>query len=88
MQKKIIVFFTTCFLLLGVTLSYGADVAKIGVLDFARILETSSAGKAAQAELNNAGAKMGEDLKKKGSDLEELQKRLKGRPNKEDLEIL
>ena len=76
MQRKIIVFFTTSFLLLCVTLSYGADVAKIGVLDFAKILETSSAGKAAQTELNQAGAKMGEDLKKKGADLEELQKRL------------
>jgi outer membrane protein len=76
MQGKKIVFFIIGFLLLCATLSYGADVAKIGVFDFARILETSSAGKAAQAELNKAGEKMGEDLKQKGADLEELQKRL------------
>jgi outer membrane protein len=76
MQTKKIVFLTTGLLLLCVGLSYGADVAKIGVFDFGKILETSSAGKAAQAELNKTGAKMGEDLKKKGADLEELQKRL------------
>ena len=38
--------------------SYGADVAKIGVVDFQRILDVSSAGKAARAEITKRGKKM------------------------------
>ena len=43
--------------------SHSADVAKIGVVDFKKILETSNAGKSAQAEINKHGKKMEEDLK-------------------------
>ncbi|MEW6673773.1 MAG: OmpH family outer membrane protein [Thermodesulfobacteriota bacterium] len=56
--------------------SYGADVAKIGVIDFQRILETSSAGKASQAEINKQGKAMEAELKKNQEDLEEIKKRL------------
>ncbi|MDL1967157.1 MAG: OmpH family outer membrane protein [Deltaproteobacteria bacterium] len=62
--------------LFSLTLSYGADVAKIGVVDFQRILEVSSAGKSAQTKIKSQGEKMETDLKKKGSELEELKKRL------------
>jgi len=62
--------------LFSFTVSYGADVAKIGVVDFQRILEVSSAGKSAQAEIKSRGEKMEADLKKKESELEELKKRL------------
>ncbi len=62
--------------LFSLTVSYGADVAKIGVVDFQRILEVSSAGKSAQAEIKSQGEKMETDLKKKGSELEELKKKL------------
>ena len=55
--------------------SYGADVAKIGVVDFQRILETSSAGKVAQVEINKQGKKMEADLKEKGNEIEELKKK-------------
>ena len=63
--------------LFSLTVSYGADVAKIGVVDFQRILEVSSAGKSAQAEIKSQGEKMEADLKKKGTELEELEKRFK-----------
>jgi len=56
--------------------SFGADVAKIGVVNFQRIFETSNAGKLAQSEINEHGKKMEADLKKKGAEIEELQKKL------------
>lgn len=62
--------------LFSLTVSYGADVAKIGVVDFQRILEVSSPGKSAQAEIKSRGEEMEADLKEKGTELEELKKRL------------
>ena len=56
--------------------SFGADVAKIGVVNFQRIFETSNAGKLAQSEINEHGKKMEADLKKKGAEIGELQKKL------------
>ena len=56
--------------------SYGADVAKIGVIDFQRILETSSAGKASQVEINKQGKAMEAELKKTQEELEESKKRI------------
>lgn len=53
-----------------------ADVAKIGVIDFQRILESSSAGKSAQAEINKKGKQMEADLKKRGAEIEETKQRL------------
>jgi len=56
--------------------SLAADVAKIGVIDFQKILESSAAGKAIQAELKNKNDKMATDLQKKGAEIEKIQKRL------------
>ena len=53
-----------------------AEVTRIGVVDFQRILETSEAGKAAQEEIKVEGTKMQERLKEKGGEIEELKKRL------------
>ena len=55
---------------------YAADVAKIGVIDFQRILGNSSAGKFAQAEINKKGKIMEVELKKRGAKIEENKKRL------------
>ena len=46
--------------------SYGADVAKIGVVSFQDILEKSDAGKMATAEINKRGKEMEASLKKRG----------------------
>jgi outer membrane protein len=54
----------------------GAEVAKIGVIDFQKILETSSAGKAFQAEINKQGKAMESELKKNQDELEDLKKRI------------
>jgi len=69
-------FFTVLFFLLLCSISYSADVAKIGVVDFQKILQESSAGKVAQAEINKHGKKMELDLKKKGAEIEAMRKKL------------
>ncbi len=65
--------FSFCFLVVS---SYGADVAKIGVVDFMRILEASSAGKSARAEIDKQRKKMEADLKKNQAEIEELKERI------------
>jgi len=66
----------TLVLLSGVMPSYGADVAKIGVIDFQKILEISSAGKAADAEIKKQGKKMEIELRQKQKELQELNDKL------------
>jgi len=55
---------------------FAADVAKIGVIDLQKILETSAAGKSIQSELKKEKDKMEADLQKKGTEIENIQKRL------------
>ena len=57
-------------------LSTAADVAKIGVVDLQKILETSSAGKTIQNQLKKQKEGMESDLQKKGSEIEKIRKRL------------
>ncbi len=54
----------------------GAERDVIAVLDFQKILETSSAGKAAQAKINTEGKKMEGDLKEKGDEIKTLEKKM------------
>ena len=54
----------------------GADAPKIGVVNLQTVLETSVAGKAAQSEIKGQKDKLEADLKQKGSELQELEKRL------------
>lgn len=56
--------------------SFGADVAKIGVVDFQTILEKSDAGKMAKAEINKHGKELEDDLKKKGKEIDEIKNKL------------
>jgi len=56
--------------------SFGADIAKIGIVDFQKILETSSAGKKAQTEINKQGKNMEDDLKDRGNEIDEIKKKL------------
>ncbi|MDD2390328.1 MAG: OmpH family outer membrane protein [Desulfobacterales bacterium] len=67
------VMIASCFLFSVCVLSvHAADVAKIGIVDFQKILENSDAGKVAQAEITKQGKKMEAELKKKGDEIEEL----------------
>ncbi len=54
-----------------------ADVAKIGILDPQRVLETSSAGKSAQTQIKAVFNAKEEELQKRGSEIMELEKQLK-----------
>jgi outer membrane protein len=49
--------------------TYGADVAKIGVVDFQRILKTSSAGKEARTEIQKKGEELAGDLQNREKEL-------------------
>jgi outer membrane protein len=53
-----------------------ADVAKIGVVEFQRLFENSVAGKEIKAKITTQGKKMEAELKDKGTEIEELKKRL------------
>jgi outer membrane protein len=72
-SASISVFF---FFLLIISSTYAADVAKIGILDLQRVLDTSIPGKSAQEEIKRQKEKMEQELKKKGAEIEEIRKRL------------
>ena len=55
---------------------YGAEVAKIGIIDFQRIIDTSNAGKRSAAEIKKQGEKMETSLKERETEVEELKKNL------------
>jgi outer membrane protein len=57
------------------TSAVAADVAKIGVIDLQKILNTSDAGKDAQAKINAKGQTMQEDLQTKAAEYTETQER-------------
>ncbi len=76
MQLRRIAQVAALLLFASVTASYGADVAKIGVVDFQRIFENSTAGKEVKAELTKKGATMEASLKEKGAEIETLQERI------------
>jgi len=52
--------------------AYGADVAKIGVVDFQKVLTESEAGKSVQTEMQTKGRDMEKSLKALGSEIESL----------------
>ena len=75
------VFKSACVILLFIFVCFinavsAADVAKIGVIDLQKILETSNAGKSIQTDLKTEKAKMESDLKQKGAEIEKIRKRL------------
>ncbi|MDI6687240.1 MAG: OmpH family outer membrane protein [Desulfobacterales bacterium] len=76
MRIRKIVFMAISFIFFSAGYSYSADIAKIGIIDFQRILETSSAGKLSQSEIDKKVKKMEAELKEKGAAIQELQKKL------------
>ena len=61
---------------ISIPVCFGADVAKIGVVEFQRLFENSDAGKDIKAEITTQGKKMEAELKEKGTEIEELKKRI------------
>ncbi|HMA84969.1 MAG TPA: OmpH family outer membrane protein [Desulfosalsimonadaceae bacterium] len=56
--------------------AWGADVAKIGIVDFQRILTESEAGKDIQAKLQKKGREMESDIRGLGTEIEKLREQL------------
>lgn len=52
--------------------AHAADVAKIGIVNLQRAIETSNAGKSAQAEIKKQKDAMEQELKQKGAEIEQL----------------
>lgn len=59
--------------------AYGADIAKIGIVDFQRILSESEPGKKIQARLQAKGQEMESDLRSLGTKIQELEEELQQR---------
>lgn len=72
---KIGIFFICGLFVISVFSAYGADVAKIGIIDFQRILATSDAGKDAQEKITKKGKEIENDLKSKAVAIDESKKR-------------
>ena len=75
-RKSNIAIIVCLFILLWLNSANAADVAKIGVANLQRILETSDQGKSAQDEIKKQKDKMESELKQKGGEIEELRKQL------------
>jgi outer membrane protein len=56
--------------------AYGADVAKIGIVDLQRVIDTSNVGKRASERIKEQGRRMEQTLKEKEAELEELEQTL------------
>lgn len=69
------IFFATLIWLVAtgmVSTAFGADMTKIGIIDFERIMKESSAGKMNQKTLNTKGTELKEKLEKERQRLDEI----------------
>ena len=73
---KIVFCFVGTAVFIMASFCFAADVAKIGVVDLQRVLETSGPGKSAQAEIKKQKEKMEKDLQQKGTEIEQIRQRL------------
>lgn len=76
MPKRVQTAVAVLFALVLCSAASGADVARIGVVDLARVFEQAEAGRAAQAEIKQRGKSMEAELKEMGARIEDLKKRL------------
>jgi outer membrane protein len=92
MRTYKVIFVATAFCFCLLASSYGADVAKIVIVDFQRLFKMSSAGKKAAAKLKNRHQELEADLKKKGEEIEAAKNKLErealviSRENREERE--
>jgi len=75
-KTSMTIFMAMVFIIGTVDISLAAGGFKLGVVNFQKVLSTSSAGKMASAELNKKGREMEANLKKKGDELMALKKTL------------
>ena len=70
-------FFTLAFVFLTSFTAFSADVAKIGIVDFQKIIKDSSAGKLLQKKIKDKGAEFSKKLKNMQNEIIEIEKNLK-----------
>ncbi len=75
MKTVRIAFIAGVIALLWVSVSFGAN-DKIGIVDFERIIQESTAGKAARAEIEKEKARIESSLRKTGREIEDLKSKL------------
>ncbi|MGD9134023.1 MAG: OmpH family outer membrane protein [Desulfobacterales bacterium] len=76
-NRKSIIIVIVCFsILFWLNSVDAADVAKIGIANLQKILETSNPGKSAQEEIKKQKDQMEQELKQKGGEIEEVRKQL------------
>lgn len=76
-MKIRMVFLTLTLFLFGVAgVVYGAEVAKIGIIDFQKVMDISTAGKRSADKIKTQGREMERTLKDKEAEVEELKKTL------------
>lgn len=74
-MKKVIGLFSVLVLIFGLSFPiYAADVAKIGVIDFQKILDESSAGKIVKKEITDKGGEFQKKLQAEKDQLDEMSK--------------
>ena len=76
----------TIVLMLWAVPGWGADVAKIGVINFQRIFESSTAGKMVKTELKKKYDEMQADLEKKRDEINKLKDLFQLVPKEEEEE--
>lgn len=76
MQKFFTAATAALLILFTAAVGHSADPAKIGVVDFQRVLKESTAGKAAQEEITQKGKEMEASLQGKKDEIEDLKSRL------------
>lgn len=74
MKKQVLLLSVLIFFFGLIPFAFGADVAKIGVLDFQKILTESSAGKMTQKQLREKGEELQNKLKVEKDQLDEMKK--------------
>jgi outer membrane protein len=62
--------------LLGSSIGFCADVAKIGTVNFQKIFDNSATGQKVREEINQEGQRMEADLKQKGEEIKALEQLL------------
>jgi outer membrane protein len=76
MRNLKLLFLVHFFIIIFITPSYGADVAKIAILDAQTVLDKSLLGKKMTDELNKIGTKYSADLEAKGKEIQNLRDEL------------
>jgi|SaaInl4_200m_RNA_FD_contig_41_845394_length_798_multi_6_in_0_out_0_1 outer membrane protein len=76
MQIRKIVLTAVVVFISVISVSYGADVAKIGIVDIQKVFDISNRGKAAISQFQEQGKKMSADLKEQESEITKLQREL------------